>query len=168
MQVFWRRSAVSRDRQLRVGSALLTASLVVGWPSPGTDAAQSVALCTIESSGIEFGIYDPRDPVPLDAIGGITYTCSTKIVVAIAMTAGVSGSFDRTLAGGADRLSYNLYLDSARTKVWGDGALGTATYVDLDPPKDAAVGVPVYGRIPARQSVAEGRYTDNLMVVMIF
>lgn len=53
-------------------------------------------------------------------------------------------------------------------RVWGDGALGTSVYVDLNPPTNAAIGVPVYGRIPARQSVAEGRYTDSLTVVMIF
>ena len=59
-----------------------------------------------------------------------------------------------------------LYRLSSR--VWGDGALGTSVYVDLNPPTNAAIGVPVYGRIPARQSVAEGRYTGSLTVVMIF
>lgn len=159
---------MSGDRKTLWRAGFLTASLMVGWASQCTDAAQAVSLCTIDSSGIEFGIYDPLDPAPLDATGGLTYTCSAHMVVVIAMTTGVGGSFDRMMAGGADKLSYNLYLDSARTKVWGDGSLGTATYVDLDPPKDSAVGVPVYGRIPGRQSVAEGRYTDNLMVVMIF
>ena len=159
---------MSGDRTLGWRAIALAAALVVAWPHPHTDAAQTVALCTIDSSGLEFGIYDPLDPFPLDATGGITYTCSAHIVVAIAMTPGTSGSFERTMAGGADKLAYNLYLDSARTRMWGDGALGTSVYVDLDPPKDSAIGVPVYGRIPARQSVAEGRYADNLMVVMIF
>jgi len=145
---------------------VLTVALVVGWP--GSDAAQTVALCTVESSGLEFGVYDPLDPSPLDATGGIAYTCSTQVVVAIAITTGNGGSFERSMGSGTDTLSYNLYLDSARTKVWGDGALGTGTHVDLDPPKNAEVDVPVYGRIPARQSVADGRYTDNLMVAMVF
>ena len=147
---------------------MLATLLVIASPHPCTEAAQTVALCTIDSSGLEFGVYDPLDSAPLDATGGITYTCSTHIVVAIAMTPGTSGSFDRTMNGGTDKLAYNLYLDSARTRTWGDGALGTSVYVDLDPPKNSAVGVPVYGRVPARQSVAEGRYTDSLMVVMIF
>ncbi|MBI4886881.1 MAG: spore coat protein U domain-containing protein [Acidobacteria bacterium] len=55
-----------------------------------------------------------------------------------------------------------------RERQWGDGALGTGTHVDLDPLKNAEMDGPVYGRIPARQSVADGRYTDNLMVVMVF
>lgn len=149
-------------------AVVLTVALVVAWPRPCVDAAQTVALCTIDSSGLEFGIYDPLDPAPLDGTGGITYTCSTHILITIVMTSGTSGSFDRTMTGGGDKLAYNLYLDSARTRVWGDGALGTSVYVDLNPPTNAAVGVPVYGRIAARQSVAEGRYTDSLMVVLIF
>ena len=156
----------ARTRCRRV--AALTAILLVAWACPCIDAAQTVALCTIDSSGLEFGIYDPLDPTPLDATGGITYTCSTHIVLTIVMTSGTNGSVDRSMSGGVDRLAYNLYLDSARTRVWGDGALGTSVYVDLNPPTDSAVGVPVYGRIPARQSVAEGRYTDSLTVVMIF
>jgi len=145
---------------------LLTIALVLAWP--GSQAAQTVTLCTIESSGIEFGVYDPLDSTPLDATGGITYTCSTQVAIAIVMTAGSSGSFDRRMTSGSDTLAYNLYLDSARTKVWGDGALGTATHVDLSPPQDSSVDVRVYGRIPARQDVADGRYTDDLMAVMVF
>lgn len=144
----------------------LTVALVAAWPR--SDAAQTVALCTIESSGIEFGIYDPLDSTPLDATGGITYTCSTQIAIVIVMTAGSSGAFDRRMTSGSDTLSYNLYLDAARTKVWGDGALGTATHVDLSPPQDSSVDVRVHGRVPARQDVADGRYTDDLMAVMIF
>ena len=155
-------------RHLDWRAVVLAAALVVAWPRPCLDAAQTAALCTIDSSGLEFGIYDPIDPTPLDGTGGITYTCSTHILVTIVMTSGTSGSFDRTMTGGVDKLAYDLYLDSARTRVWGDGALGTSVYVELNPPTNAAVGVPVYGRIPARQSVTEGRYTDNLMVVMIF
>lgn len=140
--------------------------LVLGWPR--TEAARTIALCTIESSGIEFGLYDPLDAAPLEATGGITYTCSTQVAVVIVMTTGDGGSFDRRMSSGSDTLSYNLYVDSARTKVWGDGTLGTATHVDLNPPKDSSVGVRVYGRVPARQDVADGRYTDNLMLVMVF
>ena len=156
------------DRTRRWCAVAVSVALVVAWPHPSTDAEQTVALCTIDSSGLEFGVYDPLDPSPLDGTGGITYTCSAHIVVAIVMTPGSSGTAERTMTGGADTLAYNLYLDSARTKVWGDGTLGTATYVDLNPPIDSTVGVPVYGRIPARQSVSEGRYTDNLTVVMVF
>ena len=154
------------ERVSRWPIVCLTVALVIGWPR--SEAAQTVALCTIESSGIEFGIYDPLDSVPLDATGGITYTCSTQMAVVIVMTTGDGGSFDRRMASGSDTLAYNLYVDSARTRVWGDGAFGTATHVDLSPPKDASVGVTVYGRIPAGQDVAEGRYTDNLMLVMVF
>ena len=159
---------MSRGR-LIVRRAVLTAVLLVGWVGYATDAAPvQVSLCTIDTSGIEFGIYDTRSPTPLDATGGVTFSCSTSLVITIVFTPGLSGSFDRTMSGGADQLAYNLYLDPFHTQVWGDGTSGTAVYVNTNPPKDASIGVPVYGQIPARQSVAEGRYTDSLMVVLVF
>ena len=149
--------------------AILTAALLVGWVDPCTNAASlQVSLCTIDTAGIEFGIYDTRSPTPLDATGGVTFSCSASLVVSIVFTPGLSGSFDRTMNGGADQLSYNLYLDPVHTQVWGDGTSGTSVYINTNPPRDASIGVPVYGQIPARQSVAEGRYTDSLMVVLVF
>ena len=155
--------------RLAIRRGLLTAALLVGWVDHGTDAAPvQISLCTIDTSGIEFGIYDTRSPTPLDATGGVTFSCSTSLVVTIVFTPGVSGSFDRTMSGGADQLSHNLYLDPFHTQVWGDGTTGTSVYINTNPPKDASIGVPVYGQIPARQSVTEGRYTDSLMVVLVF
>ena len=149
--------------------AILTAALLVGGVDHGAGAAPlQVSLCTIDTSGIEFGIYDTRSATPLDATGGVTFSCSTSLVVTIVFTPGLTGSFDRRMSGEVDQLAYNLYLDPVHTQVWGDGTSGTSVYINSNPPKDASIGVPVYGQIPARQSVAEGRYTDSLMVVLVF
>lgn len=147
---------------------LATALLIGGVDQYRNTVAAQASLCTIETSGIEFGIYDTRRATPLDATGGVTFSCTSSLVVTIVFTPGVSGSFERAMSGGADQLFYNLFLDPFHTQVWGDGTSGTAVYINTNPPKDASIGIPVYGQIPARQSVAEGRYTDSLMVVLVF
>ena len=58
-------------------------------------------------------------------------------------------------------MNYNLYTDATRTAVWGDGVgasnvSATGTSVDL----------PIYGRIPARQTVPAKGYTDAITVTI--
>jgi spore coat protein U-like protein len=70
-------------------------------------------------------------------------------------------------ASGGNRLDYNLYLDAARTIVWGDGTNGTATYT-ATPIDGQVVSIPVYGRIPPRQNVAAGSYGATIRVQLLF
>lgn len=125
--------------------------------------------CTIAASGVDFGIYDTLDAVPDDATGSVTYSCTKGGgAVVISIDRGSSGSFDRSMSGGADRLSYNLYLDVGHTRIWGDGSSGTATLEDKVPANGKPITETVYGRVFPRQSVASGRYTDALVVTMQF
>ena len=54
-------------------------------------------------------------------------------------------------------LEYNLYLDAARTQVWGDGSRGTLRY-QTRPVAGRIESVPIYGRFPA----APGRRSRRL------
>ena len=56
----------------------------------------------------------------------------------------------------ADILEYNIYLDATHQTVWGNGVGGTEVYIDLNPPLETPVIVPVFGRIFGRQDVAAG------------
>lgn len=70
--------------------------------------------------------------------------------------------------GAVDRLRYNLYLDSSRTTVWGDGTGGTRVYSDRAQPNNHTVTVPVFGRIYGAQDVGAGSYADSLIVTLDF
>jgi len=96
-------------------------------------AAQDVT-CTAGNAIINFGSYDVLGGSVQDGTGSITVTCvnsgggpasTTVTYTARLMPLGSP----RTLAHltGTDRLNYNLYVDSARTQVWGDGTGGTFT-----------------------------------------
>ena len=72
------------------------------------------------------------------------------------------------MLNGSEALNYNLYLDTARTIIWGDGTAGTQTYFIKNPPNNQDVAVPVYGRIPTGQSVSKGTYTSTITVTLNF
>jgi spore coat protein U-like protein len=79
----------------------------------------------------------------------------------VSLSSGNGTIADRRMIGGAAQLSYNLYKDSSRVVIWGDGAGGVSsigTNVDL----------PVYGRIPASQNVPANVYLDAITVTVTF
>ncbi len=75
---------------------------------------------------------------------------------------------------GAITLNYNLFTDTARSVIWGDGlggtglASGSFTVGPGVGNGSRQVVHPVYGRIPALQDVLDGAYTDTIIVTLQF
>ena len=102
---------------------------------------------------------------------GEVVQCDHKPVSKVAIPIGPSpnsGGFDPRMMGhsiGSDFLLYNLYRDTARTEIWGNGSGNTFTYlrnVNRNKPRAETV----YGRIPPLQNVSAGSYTDTLTVTI--
>ena len=132
------------------------------------EAAPDVS-CTVSTSGISFGSYNPLSGTYLDSTGTISVFCSgyAELTVALGRST-VSGSFTpRAMSSGSssDQLNYNLYTVAARTQIWGDGTEGTAT-VPGTAVKHVTTNFAVYGRIPANQDVIVGSYSDTLVVTI--
>src|SRR5919107_5441062 len=122
--------------------------------------------CSVTATSIAFGSYDVFSAAPLDSVGTISYRCLGNANATITISRGQSSTFGpRILAKGAERLSYNLFLDAARTIVWGDASGGTQPYVDGDAPNNQTVTIPIYGRIPADQDVSAGVYSDTVVAI---
>lgn len=136
-------------------------------------AVGHAVACTITAPGIAFGAYDPRSAAPDNGTGTITAVCPTSVTAPVVqLSPGTSGTFTaRRMVSGAWALNYNLYSDSARTAVWGDGTGGTAAVT-------LSGGVvirgqqrftrTVYGRIAARQNVGAGSYGDTVFMTIVF
>jgi spore coat protein U-like protein len=88
----------------------------------------------------------------------------------ITLDAGGAASFaNRRLVKESEQLFYNLYLDAARTVIWGDGSGGTqALFVRNPQGNNQDIAVPIFGRIPARQDRGTGTYTDTIIVTLNF
>ncbi|MBZ4409915.1 spore coat U domain-containing protein [Myxococcus sp. XM-1-1-1] len=138
------------------------------WLTPG----QAWAACQIRSAvGLNFANYNPTSPLPLDTVGSITYLCLLQLTpMTIDLGPGHSGNLtNRRMRGPtSNTLEYNLYVDATRLRVWGNGVSGTSRYGPVIPVLAIDVTVPIYGRIPAQQTVPAGAYSDTLVMTMTF
>jgi spore coat protein U-like protein len=134
-------------------------------------APAAEAACTISTTAVNFATYDVFATSPGDATGVITFRCSAPRppLVTIDLDRGGAPSFNpRQMRNGTETLNYNLYLDSTRTTIWGDGTGGSLAFTQASPPPNQNVNVPVYGRIPASQDVSAGLYTNTVTATIQF
>lgn len=147
----------------------LLLGLLLAYPIAGARAAG----CTVDTSGgLDFGQYDVFAATATDSESNIILTCDLLSAPLISIEIGASatsgGILQRQMqsAVSASRLDYNLFIDPARTIVWGDYAAGTPlTMLNIND------GTPrqlhVYGRIPPRQNANVGSYSDHVMVTIL-
>ncbi|MFH0900571.1 MAG: spore coat U domain-containing protein [Pseudomonadota bacterium] len=152
-------------RSLAGALVALALAMVVG------ERDASAGVCFFDSTvTVSFGTYDVFSTTAIEAAGSVTYRCSPNTSVAITLNTGLNATtfFPRYLANGIDKLSYNLYLDTILTKVWGDGTGGSVLYSNPAQPKWRTITVPVFGRLPAGQDVSAGPYSDTVTITMNF
>jgi len=157
-----------RPRRWTAGVALM-AWAAAGTPVADAPLAAPVATCLItQVPQLAFGAYDVTSSAPDDTQSQLKYICDSSIsTLRINLGPGLSGSFTtRQMASGGNRLSYNVYTDSARTKIFGDGSAATSYYSKFLPLIDSAT---FYGRIPAQQGgIRVGSYSDTLKITLLF
>lgn len=142
--------------------------------------------CTVASTPLSFGNYDPASGAADEVTGSVTVTCSalsllglgSTVATNIALSTGQSRSFSPRRMSGADTngLPYNLYTTGSHSIVWGDTTGGTAT-VPLTVTMTQILGLlgfngsataTVYGQIPAGEPVTAGNYTDTLGITVTY
>lgn len=131
----------------------------------GFVAEPASAGCSVATSGVAFGVYNPLSSSPRDTAGSMQVECSTPTALSIGLLPPASGSASsRRLQGERGTLAYSLHPDAARVTLWGDGAEGTVT-VEVVATK---ASIPIFARIPARQNVIPGSYSDTVTVSVAF
>jgi len=130
------------------------------------------ANCQIATSAnVDFGTYDTAVHLhdgPVDVTAQAVSIACTKDAtgVSIALDQGeyARGSH-RGLGGGPGTatVAYDIYTSQQRSTVW--NTINTVAYA---PRTSRSVTIPLYGRIPAGQTVAPGRYSDVLLAMVNF
>jgi spore coat protein U domain-containing protein, fimbrial subunit CupE1/2/3/6 len=109
----------------RVAIALLLACSSV------QSASAANVTCTPSNSIINFGPYDVLAGATVPGASTFDVTCTGTGIFAtsVTYTAKLAVTPTRLMAppSGSDRVSYGIYVDSARTQPWGDGTGGTFT-----------------------------------------
>lgn len=132
-------------------------------------SASVAAVCTITTSPVAFGAYDPvvaNAATDLTASGAVNVACTKGAASTIDL--GNGGNFlggTRRMGSGTDFLNYGLYKDAALTQVWGTGLTGgtTASYTSAS---RAVSAITVYGRVPQAQDVTVGAYSDVVLATI--
>ena len=151
-----------RARQLRLG-------FLVAIALSAFHVSEASAQCSISATAVSFGTYNVFATGNIDSIATVTVRCNNPRTVQVQLGRGqFAPSFSpRQMNLSGERLNYNLYFDSTRTQIWGDGTSGTVIW-SAGVTAAADVSRTVYGRLFALQNVTVGAYADTVIVTAIF
>jgi spore coat protein U-like protein len=159
----------------------LARALACGTVLVWAGAAMGVS-CGASVPVLSFGSYNVFASTPVDSATSLSVSCTRlpgdpggniRVNYIVTLGTGSSGSYaQRMLRSGAETLGYNLYNDSSRALVWGDGNGGSQVVtgsMNLSPGNPSRVNThTIYGRVPARQDVAAGNYADAILVTITY
>ncbi len=145
-------------------------------------AANAAVSCNVATSGVSFGNYDQVSTANTTSMGNVGITCSDlggagslsvsiSVSISASATSGTVANRQMAMAGGTDRLNYNLYQDAALSLLWGNTpGVNDVTLPKLRVPKNgsASTSVTIYGSIPAGQNVSVGNYSDSNVLTIFY
>lgn len=136
-----------------------------------SQVADAALRCTISATNMDFGLYSPLDVGAHTITSTVTAVCrGGRGPLRFQLSPGFSGDASaRFLVNAGSILNYNIYVDTARTQIWGDGTGGTSEALRIQSRNGRMVhDVTAYGSIPPGQNAAPGIYTDNIIITVIF
>lgn len=172
---------MSNPIRLQIAASTLAATLGLGLAT-AADAATAtgnfqvsatvVSACAVSATTLNFGsAIDPTAAaLPLDASTTMTVVCTATTPYSVALNAGanaggVSNFSARAIKNGSQTLGYQLYLEAARSTVWGDG---TASSVLPGVGIGSNQTLTIYGRLPSLTGAMPGTYTDTVTVTITY
>ena len=149
----------------RITPIITTVFLLFLW----TDDSAGAGRCWVSTTSVNFGSYNVLSATPTDSTGTVSVYCNQEnfITVSIGPSANSGGFKPRQmrLTTGNDLMNYNLYRDTTRTQIWGDGTGGNFTVSGIVPRSNTLYQT-VFGRIPAGQDISAGLYMETLTVTI--
>jgi spore coat protein U-like protein len=161
-------------------SILCALAAVAAGPSAATTATGSfqvtanvVSACAVSASVLNFGSsIDPLSAgTPLDGSSTISVQCTNTTPYAVALNAGgnaggASNFTARAMRNGSNSMGYQLYIDSARSTVWGDGTASSSTVSGTG--SGSTQSLSLYGRVPSLAGAVPGLYSDTVTVTITY
>ncbi len=135
--------------------------------------ATVISACTVSGALLNFGsAIDPlAAATPLDASSSLTVQCTNTTPYAVALNAGLNAGgatafTNRRMVAGANTLAYQLYTDSGRSTVWGDGTSSSSTSSGTG--TGSTQTMTIYGRVPSLSGAVPGAYADTVTVTISY
>lgn len=133
-----------------------------------------MTITTVVSSACDFTTSNMNgavNPITGDGLmsGVINAKCSNALPYSIKIDGGLNGTIANrkmvgTTAGNTDKLSYNLYSDTTRTTLFGDGTTGSTVALTGN---GLIQTTTVYGKVPS-QYVKADTYTDTVTITLAY
>lgn len=172
-------------KHLRNAVLVASVGLIAAGAHAGTETANLTVTatvnssCTINTSPVNFGSYNPVVTTPTTVSGGVSVACVKGSIPVISLSGGLNpganaGERAMKRTDGDDKLAYYLYKPASLTaactgnesSVWG------ATGADrLEPGAATSISQATYnicGKVPAQQDVATGTYQDTVTATVEF
>ena len=136
--------------------------------------------CDFTLTDLEFGVYDQVSGAPTDSTASLTVTClrakKEPAQVRYNLSLGPSGTGSMNPRGmlgpNPTPLFYNIFSDTTRTQIWGNGSAGSSVMTGHIRPirKDGTGSLThiFYGRIFPLQPVLPGSYADSITLTIEF
>ena len=122
--------------------------------------------CSVTTSAVAFGSRSSL-AAQVDATGTVTVTCGSGTSYTVALDGGANGgtsAITRKMASGANRITYGLFRDAARTAGWYSDASSVASGTG----NGSAQVLTVYGRVGGQPTPAPGTYSDSVVVTVSY
>jgi spore coat protein U-like protein len=153
---------------MHVALRLLPLALAVATTTPAA-ANPTANLCRVEATQMIFGNYQGRSSAPQDITATVTVACTAlgpkASQVSFTVTPLDGSASNRGMRNGTNNMRYQLFVDAARTRPWGDGTGGSSPLEGsgtVAPEVPLRVSFTLYGRVLARQKMQAGSYVDTI------
>jgi spore coat protein U-like protein len=153
-------------------SAALAATVMLATALSAQAQIRGRNTCRIGNpEGIGFGAYTDGQTTPALGVLSIVLSCKGDAIYVDAVVTGGAGEnsgdmLDRRMRGKKNPdvlLRYQLYVDSARTRVFGDGTRGTEGLVFPQQQRTQHI----YAEMPGGQSGPEDDYSDTIVITVM-
>ena len=130
--------------------------------------ATTVGACLANVTNVAFGTVTTPVNSNIDTgTGTLNVNCSAGVPFTINFSLGAGATCAaRKMSAGADTLTYNLYTDSTRANVWGDGTASCPGFAGNGSGLQQALTI--YGRIPPQTGVAQNSFSDTVQATVNF
>jgi len=143
--------------------------------NPLTLSATVINNCSITTTAVAFGNYDPLSASPNQASGTVVIACTKNAAPSIWLGNGNNYSSNRRMTDGTNFMNYEIYQPAsnaagaacAYTQRWGQ-TVGTDVFTPTASPGKAARTYNVCGQITAGQDLAAATFNDSVLATVNF
>ncbi|MFZ1427087.1 MAG: spore coat protein U domain-containing protein [Geminicoccaceae bacterium] len=144
----------------------LNGPLVIALLSAACWTGPALAVCSVDTEPVAFGIADPQRQTR--GTGEVVIHCDATTTITVGLSPGGGGSGGRRMRGSTGgRIDYYLFSDAGNSVPWGDGA-AIGNPVTASAEGGIARRLTIYGVIPAQDGIDAGEYDDSLQVTLTF